>query len=65
MILSAQTISGITDDELIALLASKTSHNGRIIVSRNLYESIVTAINFLYIPTGKVYRICNCRHEGS
>lgn len=47
MILSAQTISGITDDELLALLESKTSHNGRVIVSRNLYESIVTAINFL------------------
>ncbi|NMB30215.1 MAG: hypothetical protein GX988_02050 [Clostridiales bacterium] len=52
MILSAQTISGITDDELIALLASKTSHNGRIIVSRNLYESIVTAINFLLYTDG-------------
>lgn len=47
MILSAQTITGISDDELITLLSSKTSHKGRTIVSKNLYESIVTVINFL------------------
>lgn len=47
MVESAFALDRLTDDQLNALLAGETEHDGEIIISPNFYSSIVTACNYL------------------